>query len=179
MFGKTIYKHLWSIFPFLILISLVHWQLKFSLIFFWLGVIIGTFLLHLDQAIYCFFQSSHEFSSQRIKRLWEQKDYRGAVTFLLETQEEREKLVFHSVLFQFVLLVASFFVLTSSASLLGKGVVMGLFLQSLIEQGRQLHSKGEINNWFWQLRAIPAPRIQVFYFLLLVLVFILLVVFLV
>lgn len=172
-------KHLLPIFLFLLLVSLLHWQIKFSLIFFWLGALLGSFLLDLDQAIYCYFQSPHEFSSQRLKRLWEQKDYRGAVIFLLETKEEREKLVFHSVLFQAVLLVASFFVLTSSASFFGKGVVMGLFLQSLIEEGRQLHKKGQMDNWFWQLQLTPVPRVQIFYFLLLILIFGFLVVFLV
>lgn len=176
---RWILKPLFPVFLFLILVSLLHWQLKLSLLFFWLGAFLGSFLLSLDQVIYCYFQAPHEFTSQRIRRLLQLKRYQEALMLLSQTGEERSKLVFHSVFFQVILLVVSFFVLTSSASLLGKGLVMGIFFQSLLEQGKDFKKKGQIDGWFWQFQGPPEKNLQVFYFVFMVLVFLSFVLFLI
>lgn len=176
---QEIRRHLALVFVFLILVSLVHWQLKLSLLFFWLGTILGYCLLFLDQVVYCCFQAPHEFNSQRVRRLFSQKQYREGLILLLQTRGERERVIFHSVFFQVVLLVVCFFVLTSSSSLLGKGLVLGLLFHSLFDQLESFRKEGQINNWFWQFSLAPEKNLQVFYFVFMVLVFIFFALFLV
>lgn len=161
---KEILNRLVSTFIFLILISAIHWQLQINLIFLGLGIVLGSFLLDLDQILYCYLQAPHEFTPQRVKRFFSQKQFQEGLILLAQTQEERPRTVFHSALFQLILLGVSFFVLSSSASLLGKGLVLGLLLHSLTDQAEGLIKRGEIVNWFWQFRAAPSKEFQKLYF---------------
>lgn len=81
------------------------------------------------------------------------------------------KPVLHSVLVQIILLIACFFVLTSSSSLLGKGLVLGLFLHTLIDQGLAFRREGRIDSWFWQFKVIPNTGFQKLYFFVLAVLF--------
>jgi hypothetical protein len=68
-------------------------------------------------------------------------------------------------------LIAVFFVLTSSSGLLGKGLVLVLFLQTLISQFDEFLKTGKMDSWFWQLKIILPNNFQALYLLLLLLVF--------
>lgn len=172
MARREILSHLIPALVFLILVSIIHWQLKFSLIFFWLGMFLGSFLLDIDHLLYAYVHAPHELTSQRARRFFEQKRYQEGVILLIETQEERGRMIFHSVLFQLILLILTFFVLTSSASLLGKGACLGMFLHSLVDQGSEFIRNGEIDNWFWQFREKPATNLQAIYLVVIFLLFI-------
>lgn len=168
---KEILSHLIPTLVFLVLVTLAHWQLKFSLIFFWLGGLFGSLFLDIDHLFYAYLQAPHEFTSQRARRLFEQKQFKEGVILLFETQEERGRMIFHSSLFQIILLIVCFFVLTSSASLFGKGLVLGMLLHSLTDQGFEFVKNGEIENWFWQFRERPETNIQGIYFAFVFLLF--------
>jgi hypothetical protein len=168
---KEILKRLIPSLIFLAILSLLHWQAKWQLIGLWAGGLIGTFLLDLDHLIYCFFQNPHELTPQRLRRYLQQGQYQYSLVLLFETQKERKKLIFHSLLFQIVLLVAVFFVLTSSAGLLGKGLVLVLFFQSLISQFDEFLKTGKMESWFWQLRLDMPSNFQALYLLLIFLLF--------
>lgn len=154
-----------------VLVSLIHWQLRSSLIFFWLGIFLGNILLGLDSILYCYLRAPHEFTSQRVRRLFTQRQFREGFLLLSETQGERDRMIFHSVLFQLILLIVSFFVLTSTSSLLGKGLVLGLLLHSLADQWAELKKKGQLESWFWQFKVIPNAGFQKFYFIILAVLF--------
>ncbi len=168
---KEILKRLIPAIIFLAILSLLHWQEKWQLIGLWAGGLIGTFLLDLDHLIYCFFQNPHELTPQRLRHYLQQGQYKYSLALLFETQKERKRLIFHSLLFQIVLLVAVFFVLTSSAGLLGKGLVLVLFLQSLISQFDEFLKTGKMDSWFWQLKISLPSNFQALYLLLMFLIF--------
>lgn len=172
MVRKEVLTHLISALILAILISLLNFQLKFSLIFFWLGGLFGSLFLDIDHLFYAYLQAPHEFTSQRARRLFEQKQFKEGIILLFETQEERGRMIFHSSLFQIILLIVCFFVLTSSASLFGKGLVLGMLLHSLTDQGFEFVKNGEIENWFWQFRERPATNIQGIYFVFVFLLFV-------
>lgn len=151
-----------------IVLTILGWQLKFSLVFLWIGLFLGNFLYHLDHLIYCLIQAPYEFTAQRIKRMIEQKQYRQSLDLLMGSEGERKKTIFHSVVFQVGLVVACFLILTSSSSLLGKGMVMGLLLHSLVEQGSALVKRETIDDWFWQIKAQIPQTTQAIYFFSLV-----------
>jgi len=168
---KEILRRLIPSLIFLAILSLLHWQAKWQLIGLWTGGLIGAFLLDLDHLIYCFFQNPHELTPQRLRRYLQQGQYQYSLVLLFETQKERKRLIFHSLLFQIVLLVAAFFVLTSSAGLLGKGLVLALFLQTLISQFDEFLKTGGMDSWFWQLRLDMPSNFQALYLLLMFLIF--------
>lgn len=168
---REILSHLVPTLVFLVLVTLAHWQLKFSLIFFWLGGLFGSLFLDIDHLFYAYLQAPHEFTSQRARRFFEQKQFKEGIILLFETQEERGRMIFHSAFFQIILLVVCFFVLTSSASLFGKGLVLGMLLHSLVDQGFEFIKNGEIENWFWQFRERPETNIQGIYFAFIFLLF--------
>jgi hypothetical protein len=168
---KEILKRLIPTIIFLAILSLLHWQAKWQLIGLWVGGLVGTFLLDFDHLVYCFFQNPHELTPQRLRRYLQQGQYQYSLALLVETQGERKRLIFHSLLFQIVLLVAVFFVLTSSAGLLGKGLVLVIFLQSLISQFSEFLKTGKMESWFWQLKITLPNNFQALYLLLMFLIF--------
>ncbi|MDP3955281.1 MAG: hypothetical protein Q8Q15_02875 [bacterium] len=171
MLNREILRRLIPSFIYFLLITAISWPIQLAWIFFLLGLILGNFILDLDQFIYCYFQAPHEFSSQRLKRFLSLNRFRESLIYTFQTAHERQRTVFHSAFFQVVFLIAVLFVLTSSGSLLGKGLVMGLFLQMLVVQGRELRVEGKMDRWFWNFKSIPTPQIQFFFFLVMCLLF--------
>lgn len=168
---KEILKRLIPAIAFLGLLSLLNYPYRLQLVGLWVGGLIGAFLLDFDHLIYCLWQNPHEFTPQRLRRFLELKQYRFALDLLFETQEERKKLIFHSILFQLILLVMVFFVLSSSAGLIGKGLVLVLFLQTLRSQFEEFLRTGQMDSWFWQLRLDLPNNFQALYLLLIFLIF--------
>jgi len=59
------------------------------------------------------------------------KTFKGVSFLIFDTDEERIKLAFHNILFQMILFILCFFVLTSTENLFGVGLVMGMALYLL------------------------------------------------
>ena len=118
MLRKEITSHFGLTLVWLLIISVLHLGWRLNLVWFWLGGLAGTFLPDLERFLY-------------------------REPFLLNPQ----KSPFRNVLFQAILFVCGFYVITSSASFLGKGLVMAISLRLL---------KDEIDHpqsFFWLLKA--------------------------
>lgn len=166
---KKILKIFLPTFIILTIFSLWRWQYGFLLVFFSLGTILGIILLETDHLFYAYLQAPHEYDSQKIRYLLGAKKYREALLILFTRSSTHT--VFHSVFFQFVFLVILLFVFTSSSSLLGKGLVFGIFLHMLIDQFYLYLSSGNIADWFWQFKETPPVKTQKVYLFALTLVF--------
>jgi len=66
----------------------------------------------------------------------------------LETKGERKELIFHTAYFQIIFLTFSIFVITSSGSLLGMGLVLAFMLHLLIDQIIDLMENNSLDSWF-------------------------------
>ena len=65
-----------------------------------------------------------------------------------------------TIIGEVVFIVLSLFVITSSGSIVGSGVVLSLFLRILIEQvGEFITTKG-ISSWFTRAHLDPSPSIE-------------------
>jgi hypothetical protein len=91
------------------------------------------------------------------------RDIKGAWDLLAMTRSERKDLIFHSVLFQLVFLVLAFFILSSKASLLGRGIVTAFFLHLVLDQVIDYRSIGNIDNWFKNFPFALFPKEQKYY----------------
>lgn len=175
MLKKEVRSHLLVTFIWLVLITLLRWNWHWNLILLWLGALVGTFLIDIDHLLYALVIYPHELTSMRVKRLVDQRRFKEALILLADTQAERIKLPFHSALFQIILYVACFFVLTSTGSLFGAGLVMAMALH-LLKDEFELLLRGEeerLRKWlFWQIKTEVTFNQQKLFLILMLLVFI-------
>ena len=145
---KEIFIHFAFFVSLFIFVSIARGYFSFSSWQFWLGGLIGTILPDIDHLLYVFFLRPQELTYQRVGYLVGKKDIWGGLELLAETRSERTKLIFHTATFQLIFLVLTFFVLTSSGSLMGRGLVLAFFLHLTIDQAVDLAATGSLSNWF-------------------------------
>lgn len=131
---------------FFIFVALIRHYLSLTYWPFWVGGVIGTILPDLDHVIYFYLISPSELTSQRFNFLLQKKDILRMVQLLYETRSERRGLIFHTIFFQMIFAVLTFLMVTSS-SLLGKGLVLAFFLHLIIDQIMDLTELGSLDNW--------------------------------
>lgn len=119
---------------FFLLISLYRNWLDLYYWPFWLGGIVGILLPELDHIVYVFFSNPQEVTSQRVQFLCKNKQFKRCAQLLLSTGQERTGLIFHTILFQAIFFALTFWVMTSSTSLFGKGTVLAFSLHLVIDQ---------------------------------------------
>jgi len=96
------------------------------------------------------------------------------LTLLYETRGERRGLIFHSVFFQIIFMILTFWMISSSSSLFGRGLVLAFALHLSIDQIMDLTDIGTFDNW---VKMFPIKfdykkaKIYTFTTILLVLVF--------
>ena len=181
MFKKEFVTHLLSTIIWLALITLLRWSWHLNLIWFWLGGLVGTFLFDIDHWLYLLVVNPHELTSQRVKHLLDQKRFKEASSLVVSTTQERIRLPLHNALFQAILYILCFFVLTSTNNLLGAGLVMSLALHLLEDEFQDLKKDANhLRNWlFWQFKFEVSLQNQKIYLVLMALIFILLNLFLI
>jgi len=145
---KEIFIHFAFLVSLFIFVSIIRKYLSFSFWPFWAGGIIGTLLPDIDHILYVFFLRPQELTSQRVSYMLTKRDFWGSLNLLAETRSERTRLIFHTATFQLIFLVLTFFVLTSSGSLMGRGLVLAFFLHLIIDQAVDLEATGSLSNWF-------------------------------
>jgi hypothetical protein len=174
MFKKEIRNHLPITLIWLALVTLLRWHWHWNLILLWLGGVVGTFLIDLDHLLYVLFIYPSEEASKRVRQLVNQRFYKEALLLLINTRGERTKLAFHNALFQPVLYLLCFFVLTSTGSLLGTGLVMAMALRLLKDEIVLLlrGKEEELRRWlFWQVPTEVTLRQQKFFVIIMLLIF--------
>lgn len=158
----------------LAIITLLRWHWRWSLIWLWLGGMAGTFLLEIDHLLYTLVVYPEEAISKQVKQFLTQRQVRKSLVLLATTSRERVRLTFHTALFQPVLYVVCFFVLTSTGSLFGAGLVMAMALHLLREEiSFLLQGKEEDlqRRFFWQIKTGISLRNQKFFVIFMLLVF--------
>jgi len=131
---REIFVRLSFLISVLILVSIVKHWLSLAFWPFWLGGILGLFLPDLDHLVYIFFLGPQELTSQRVVYLIRNRNFRGAVSLLFDTRAERGDLVLHSNFAFVVILIFTFWMLTSSGSLPGVGLVLGMTVHLLVDR---------------------------------------------
>jgi hypothetical protein len=174
MLKKEIRSHLLVTFIWLALVTFFRWRWHWDLVFLWSGGLIGAFLLDLDQLLYVFWIYPQELTSLRVRSLFGQRRFKAALGLLSDTDEERFKLAFHNALFQPIFYVFCFFVLTSTGSLFGAGLVMAMALHLLKEEIKALlWGREELlrKRLFWLIRGEVSLYSQKLFVVLMLLIF--------
>jgi len=163
-------KELLLQFPFFlslfILVSVFKGWFSFSYWPFWLGGIVGMLFPYLDHFLYVFLLRPYELTSQRVKFLFNSKRYKECLKLLIDTKFERVDLVIHSVYFQIIFTVLTFWVLTSSGSLLGRGIVIAFYLHLLVDQFKDYQYQGSVDRWFKNFQEIFDQKGKIYYLII-------------
>lgn len=155
MLKKEIISHFFASLAWLIAVSLLRWYLKWDLVWLWLGVLAGTFLLDIDHLIYWFYFRPEKQDSQLAKVLWQKKDFKGLILLLERYHDTHSRLIFHSFLFQIIFLVFTFYIFTSGGNLFVSGLVAGMNLHLLKDEWQEFLGgrKSHLKDWlFWQVK---------------------------
>lgn len=145
---KDFFIHLAFFVSLFFLLTVLESGFSWTYLALWIGGALGTILPDLDHLIYIYFLSPMDLTSQRVARSLERKEFLSSLSLLYITRRERTKLIFHTVFFQLIFLVLTIFVITSSTSLLGKGLVLGFSIHLLVDQLVDLLEAGNLDSWF-------------------------------
>lgn len=148
---RELFIHFSFWFSFFVLITL--FNKFFNLMYwpFWLGGLVGVFLPDIDHLIYAYLTKPQDLSSQRIDYQLQNKNLKRTIELLYETRSERRDLIFHSIFFQVIFFVLTFWMVSSSGSLFGQGLVLSFALHLSIDQLIDLKESGNLENWFANL----------------------------
>jgi hypothetical protein len=144
---RELFIHFSFWFSFFVLIALLKQYFNISYWPFWAGGILGIILPDLDHLIYVLFLKPQELTSLRFRFLLGRKDLKRSVSLLYETRSERSSLIFHSFFFQVIFLALTFWMVSSSGSLFGRGLVLSFALHLLIDQLMDLTDLKHLDNW--------------------------------
>jgi len=151
MIKKELTSHYLVTLAWLGIVSLWRWRWNLELVWLWLGGLVGTMILDLDQIFYALLI----YPEEKAKEPWRQRKIRPLLEYLAETYSQRVRLTFHNALFQVGFLVFSFWVLTSTGGLFGKGFVMVANLHLLKDEFHLLleNKKEELRSrLFWPVK---------------------------
>lgn len=135
-------------FVFFALITLFRRWFSLSFWPFWVGGLVGTILPDVDHIIYTVFYRPDEGTSRQVNSYLKNRQFKDSLELLAKTQSERTKLIFHTAFFQIIFLVFAFLVVSSSGSLIGKGLVLAFSLHLSIDQYFDLNETGSLKKWF-------------------------------
>lgn len=137
----------------------------FNISLFLLGGAVGTILPDIDHLIYIFFLSPQDLTSQRVNYMLGKREIWQTLEVLSTTREERRQLIFHTVHFQIIFWILTFLVISSSGSLMGRGLVLAFSLHLIIDQLLDLMKIDNLDNWFRQVSIQLEKEKYMFYWL--------------
>ena len=111
------------------------------------GWAVGYFLSDLDDWVYALVTHPHELTSRRVRDLLSLGKWREAREMLIATREERERLPIHNAMTGLVVAGVGLWVISSSGSTLGSGVVLGLSVRLWWGMMRG----EEYQRWYWMV----------------------------
>jgi len=144
--------HFALLISFFILVTLWKGWLDILYLPFWVGGVLGAFLPDLDYVVHHYFLKTTQAPSVDV--VVSDMTSKNIVNNWSEAADDREgkKLIFHTAHFQLIFIVFAFFVLTSSGSLLGRGIVLAFMLHLFVDLMMDWRYKKTIDHWF---RKIP------------------------
>ena len=135
---KDILNNFIFLVSYFLLITLVKKYFSLDYWPFWIGGIAGLFLANIDHLLHIFVFKPYELTSQRVISLLKGRSYKETLRLLYDTKDERVDLIFHTVNFQIIFIVLTFWLLSSSGNLFGRGLVLAFLLNLVVYLLRKL-----------------------------------------
>lgn len=125
----------------------------------WLGAAIGVFLLDIDHLFYWWYLHPEKEDSKEAKNIWNKsglklkKKLKRLYELGQKWHNTHNRLMFHSAVAQVVLLLLSFYILTSGGSIFGSALIMSINLHLLKDVWTDFVERKEYlkDYLFWQV----------------------------
>lgn len=140
---KEIINHLLFWFSYFLFLTIINSLYSFSYWPLYVGGLVGLFMSYTDHLLHIFVFKPYELTSTRIIQLVKNKQYKEALILMHDTKDERNNLIFHTIEFQIIFAVLTFWVVSSSGSLFARGLVLAYFL-GLVLFNLKKFIKGEL-----------------------------------
>jgi hypothetical protein len=135
------------------LISLVRLRLDLSLLSWWTGALIAAGFMVFERLLHFLWLHPELDESKHLAALLKSKHYREIFLSLVSQNMQAKRLLGLSVLFLASWMVMALFIVTSSASFLAKGLVMGIGLRpTLLMLKYWNHPSMLSEQLFWQIK---------------------------
>lgn len=148
---------------FILLVGLTKNWLSLSYLPFLYGALIGALMPMLDHLVYVYGLHPEELTSQRVRAYFSKGNIVAGTNLLMTSFSERTKLILHTAHFQIIFVIVSFLIVSSGASVFGRGVVLAFLLHLVVDQIIELNDKGNIDGWFSVLPITLTKTQQIWY----------------
>jgi hypothetical protein len=105
-----------------------------QLIYLFLGLNIGIFLLDIDHFIFWFLTKPKTEESRLVRLAIENKKFKSVVKIVQTSHKTHHNLIFHHYFFQVILVIFSLFILTSTQNTFASALVLSLNLHLIIDE---------------------------------------------
>lgn len=105
-----------------------------QIIYLFLGLIIGIFVLDVDYLIFWFFIKPNNEESRLIKLAFENKQFKSIIKIIQNSHQNHYNLIFHHYFFQVILTLFSIFIFTSTTNTFASALTFGLNLHLIIDE---------------------------------------------
>lgn len=129
------------------------------------GGLIGTLLPDIDHLIYVYVLKPQDLTSMRVDYMVKKREFWSTLELLSLTRDERKTLIFHTAHFQVIFWVLAFLVLSSSASVFGRGLVLAFALHLIVDQLLDLLQLEHLHNWFAKINLTLEKEKYVLYWI--------------
>ena len=131
-----------------------------QLIYLFLGLIIGIFLLDIDHFIFWFLTKPNTEESRLVKLAIENKKFKSVLKIVQTSHQTHYNLIFHHYFFQVILVLFSLFILTSTQNTFISALVLSLNLHLVIDEiiGYRLNPKN-LQKWLFARETKQLPVI--------------------
>ncbi|MFZ2201776.1 MAG: hypothetical protein WAV56_00070 [Microgenomates group bacterium] len=134
-----------------------------SLLWWWLGGMIGFLFVFADRLVYALMSHPEETLSLKLKELFGKGKIVTGLAFALTEREKQDKLMMRSVLFLVVWAILTVLTLTSIANSFSRGFMLGLSTHLVFDLGWDYFTgKGNVDVWFWQVRNVTVSEKNIF-----------------
>lgn len=145
---KSLVVHLIYLVSFLTLIILYKNWIDIIYLPFVIGGFIGILMPYVDYLIYAYLVNPEDQNSKIAVGLVSRKNIFKSIDVFIGNSEVKKELIFHKAYFQAIFLIFMYLIVTSSGSLLGRGIVCGIALHLILDQVMDIIEKRGIDSWF-------------------------------
>lgn len=134
-----------------VIVTIAGSNLRIEFLLFWLGLAAGAFILYFEPFISAYLSPTTPLS-QEARQILKAGKLKEVFNFALSHQEQ-EQPILHSALFQAALTVLCFYVITSTTTLFGSGLVLGMALHLISEEIAVRRDHQRLNRMlFWNIK---------------------------
>lgn len=180
VFKNEIVSHFLVTFVYFLLVCVLRWDWKiWGLLEIWGGAMLGTFFLDIDHLLYWFVVHPEKEDAKEARGVWSlgnlgvAKKVKKLYGLLKKVHFAHNRLIFHSVVGQAILLILAFYLITSGGSIFGSAFILSINLHLLKDEWQDYFcSKIHLIDWlFWQIKGVVTEKQLTIYLIVVSLVF--------